>query len=189
MQRIVLVPTGAAGDAVPVPRRALVLVAPDPGAIAWARRTGLPTEPLTAVPGPALENQVRSRAVADRWRDLVVVADAATVRALAASLCNLPGSSALAGADDVVTVGLPRGERAVRPLHVVVGSGLLALLTLLLIDRVYPLLLPGAVAAAGLALLPWRGSRHLARTLLAAAGIAAILVFVLVAGSTRFPAE
>ena len=38
-------------------------------------------------------------------------------------------------------------------------------------------------------LLPWTGSRHLGRTLLALAGLAAVVVFVVVAGSGRFPAE
>jgi hypothetical protein len=38
-------------------------------------------------------------------------------------------------------------------------------------------------------LLPWTGSRHLGRSLLAQAGLAAVIVFVVVAGSGRFPAE
>jgi hypothetical protein len=38
-------------------------------------------------------------------------------------------------------------------------------------------------------LLPWAGTRHLGRTLLAQAGLAAVVVFVVVAGSGRFPAE
>jgi hypothetical protein len=189
VQRIVLVPTGAAAAAIPVPRRGLVLVVADPAAESWAASTGLPTEPLPALPVRDLENLVRARAVGDRWRDVVVVADAVTVSALTSALCDLPGSSALAAADDIVVVGLPRGARPVRPLDVVVGAGLLSLSTLVLIGRVYPLVLPAVVAGGGLLLLPWSGSRHLGRTLLAVAGIAAVVVLAVVAGSTRFPVE
>jgi hypothetical protein len=203
VQRIVLVPIGAAGSSVPVPRRGLVLTAPDPAAQAWAARTGLPTETRpelgrpradqdgddTAARTRLLEALVRDRAVSDRWRDLVVVADADTVRSVTAALCDLPGSSALAGADDVVTVGLPRGPQPVSPVSVAIGAGLVALVTLVLLGTVYPLVPPGLVAALGLVLLPWSGSRHLGRTLLAVAGIAAVVVLAVVAGSTRFPVE
>lgn len=189
MQQIVLVPTGAAEAAIPVPKHGLVLASLDAAAIAWAARTGLPTETLPAMSVTELENLVRARAVADRWRDLVVVADARTVRALAAALTNEPGTSALAGADDVVTVGLPRGTKPVRPRDVVGGGLLVTLATFVLIDALYPLLLSVLVAAGGLVLLPWARTRHLGRTLLAVAGVSAVLVFLLVAGSTRFPTQ
>ena len=200
LQRIVLVPTDAAPPAFKRPRRGAVLAAPDPAAQALAATTGLPTvtsqELAEAGPGSAdeervrrLETLVRGHAVSDRFRDLVVVADAETVRAVATGLGALPGASTLPGGHDVVTVGLPRGARPVRLGPVLVGAGLLGLVTLVTLGRLHPLLLPGVVAGVGLLLLPWTGSRHLGRTLLAQAGLAAVVVFVVVAGSGRFPAE
>jgi hypothetical protein len=176
----------------------MVLAAPDPAAQALAATTGLPTvtsqELADAGPGSAdeervrrLETLVRGHAVSDRFRDLVVVADAETVRAVATGLGALPGASTSPG--EVVVVGLPRGARPVRTGPVLVGAGLLGLVTLLTLGRLYPLLIPGVAAGVGVLLLPWPGSRHLGRTLLAQAGLAAVVVFVVVAGSGRFPAE
>ena len=198
LQRIVLVPTDTAHPALDRPRRGLVLAAPDPAAQALAATTGLPTvtsqELADAGPGSAdeervrrLEALVRGHAVSDRFRDLVVVADAETVRAVATGLGALPGASTWPG--EVVVVGLPRGARPVRLGPVLVGAGLLGLVTLLTLGRFYPLLVPGVAAGVGVLLLPWPGSRHLGRTLLAQAGLAAVVVFVVVAGSGRFPAE
>lgn len=200
LQRIVLVPTDAAHPTFGRPRRGVVLTAPDPAARAVAATTGLPTiaSPELAGAGPGgvdgervrrLEALVRGQAVSDRFRDVVVVADAETVRAVATGLCALPGASTLPGGLEVVTVGLPRGSRPLRVGPVLVGAGLVGLVTLVTLGRLYPLLVPAVVAGLGLALLPWTGSRHLGRTLLAQAGLAALVVLVVVAGSGRFPAE
>jgi hypothetical protein len=200
LQRIVLVPTDAAHPTFSRPRRGVVLAAPDPAAQALAATTGLPTitSPELAAAGPAeaeadrvrrLETLVRGHAVSDRFRDVVVVTDGETVRAVATELCALPGASTLPGGGEVVTVGLPRAGRPVRLGPALVGAGLVSLLTLVTLDRLYPLVIPAVVALGGLVLLPWPGTRHVGRTLLAQAGLAAVVVFVVVAGSGRFPAE
>lgn len=198
LQRIILVPTGAAQPEFNRPRRGVVLAAPDPAAQALATTTGLPvvTSPELADAGRVdaarmqrLETLVRGHAVSDRFRDVVVVTDAETVRAVTTGLCALPGASTLPGGPEVVIVGLPRAARPVQVGHVLVGAGLVTLVTLLTIGSLYPLVVPAVVAVAGLALLPWTGSRHLGRTLLAQGGLAAVIVFVVVAGSGRFPAE
>jgi hypothetical protein len=198
LQRIILVPTGAAHREFNRPRRGVVLASPDPAAQALATTTGLPvvTSPELADAGRAdadraqrLERLVRGHAVSDRFRDVVVVTDAETVRVVTTELCALPGASTLPGGPEVVIVGLPRAARPVQVGPVLVGAGLVTLVTLLTVGRLYPLVVPAVVAVAGLVLLPWTGSRHLGRTLLAQAGLAAVIVFVVVAGSGRFPAE
>ncbi len=200
LQRIVLVATDAADPTFRRPRRGVVLAAPDPAAQALAATMELPTitSPVLADAGPGgadaervrrLEALVRGHAVSDRFRDVVVVADAATVGAVAIGLGALPGVSPLPGGSGVVTVGLPRRARPVRVGPVLVGAGLVGLVALLTVGRLHPLVVPGIVAGIGLVLLPWAGSRHVGRTLLAQAGLAAVVVFVVVAGSGRFPVE
>ncbi|WP_432478148.1 hypothetical protein [Nocardioides sp. GXQ0305] len=197
---MLLVPTTGGDDDLTAPRHALVLTAPDPAARARAEQLGLPVvvspELGTAEPDEVPEDRahrldaaVRGHAAVDRYRDLVVVADADTLRGVAAGLCALPEAPTRWSEQGVVTIGLPRGSRPVRLVPVLVGGGVAALVTLVSLAWWHPLVVPAAVAGVGLVLLPWAGSRHAGRTLLAVAGLAAVLVFVLVAGATRFPVE
>jgi hypothetical protein len=84
-------------------------------------------------------------------------------------------------------VGLPRGDRPVA-----VRRGLVAGVVLGVVAGVAQppgpvLALPGAVAVAGLALLPVVPWRHVGRELLLAAAVGAVVFFLGVAGSARFP--
>ncbi len=133
--------------------------------------------------GHRLDELVRSHAVSDRFRDVVVVTDSATSTLLLRTLA--PDQLSTAGA--VTVVGLPRGDRpaaARRAVAVGVALGLVAGMA----ERPAVILaLPGALALTGLVLLlvqPWR---HVGRELLLAAGIAVAVVFAVVAGSARFP--
>lgn len=203
LQRVMLLPGATGGDGAgrpAVPRSALVLTAPDAAARARAVSLGRPVvvsqELAEGRPGESsaerahrLDTLVRSHAVSDRWRDLVVVADPDTLRDVATGLCSLPDATMWSGAAEVVTVGLPRGTRPVRVLPTLVGALVVALLALPLLGRFHPLLLPGLVAVGGVALLPWAVTRHAARTLLAVAGLATLVVFLGVAGAGRFPVE
>ncbi len=133
--------------------------------------------------GHRLDALVRRHALEDRFRDVVVVTDAATstllVRVLAPE--QLPGGGA------VTVVGLPRGERPV-DVRRAVGSGVVLGIVAGLAEPLAPLpVLPGAVALGGVALLlaaPWR---HLGRELLLAAAVAVVVILVAIAGSARFP--
>ena len=132
--------------------------------------------------GHRLDELVRRHALGDRFRDVVVVTDPATATLL---LRVLAPDQAAQGS--VTVVGLPRGDRPVavrRALVIGVVLGVLAAAA----ERVVPVIaLPGATAAAGLALLPAERWRHLGRGLLLASAVALVVVLVVIAGSTRFP--
>jgi hypothetical protein len=129
--------------------------------------------------GERLDGLVRSHALRDRFRDLVVVLDPASATLLLRVLA--PDQLPTGGA--VTLVGLPRGDRPVvvrRALVVGVLAGVLA-------GLVQPVLVPGLVALAGLVLLlvgPWR---HVGKELLLAAAVALAVELVSIVGSTRFP--
>ncbi len=199
LQRVVLLPTGADDPAADVGRPAVALTAPDAPARARATGLGLPVvvcPELAAEPGEVpgdrahrLDTLVRRHAVADRWRDLVVVADDATLRDVATGLCDLPEASTWPGSGGAVVVGLPRGTRPLRLGTVAAAALVVGVLALLAAGRLHPLSLPAVAAAAGAGLLLPSRTRHAGRTLLAAAGFAAVLVLLAVAGSTRFPVQ
>jgi hypothetical protein len=201
LQRVLLVPTTGGDTGSAAPRRGLVLTAPDAEARARAEQIGLPVlvcPELAASPDDVsevrrryrLDALIRGHAVADRWRDLVVVADAETLAAAAAGLCgDLSAVPAAQGDGGVITVGLPRGSRPVSWAPVVAGAVAVALLVGLTLERLYPAWLPAIVAGAGLLVLPWARTRRVGWTLLSVAGLSAVLVFVAVAGATRFPVE
>lgn len=132
--------------------------------------------------GDRLDTLVRGHALADRFRDIVVVTDAATSTLLLRALA--PGQMA-SGA--VTVVGLPRASRPTAGRRAVV-SGLVLGVAAGVADSLTPILaLPAAVALVGLILLlnpPWR---HLGRELLLAAAIAVGVVLAVVASSARFP--
>lgn len=133
--------------------------------------------------GHRLDELVRRHALHDRFRDVVVVTDAAT----STLLLRVLAPDQLPTEGPVTVVGLVRGDRPV-DVRRGVFTGLALGVTAGLVESLVPLLaLPVAAALVGLALLlvqPWR---HLGRELLLAAAIALVVVLVVVAGSARFP--
>lgn len=142
-----------------------------------------PTDTPPVERGDRLDALVRGYALADRFRDVVVVADPATSTLLLRSLApgQVPGDGA------VTVVGLPRGDRPVAVRRGLIGGVALAFVTGVA-DAWTPFLsLPLAVGLAGLVLLLLPAQRHLGRELLLAAGVAVLVVLAAVAGSARFP--
>ncbi|WP_322920198.1 hypothetical protein [Nocardioides renjunii] len=133
--------------------------------------------------GHRLDAVVRRHAVADRFRDVVVVADPATVVLLLRALAP----DQLAEGGPVTEVGLPRGPRPV-PLGPAAAGGVALAVVAGVVGLVVPVwLLPALVVAAGLVLLVVPGRRHLGYALLIATGVAAIVTLLAIAGSDRFP--
>ncbi len=126
-----------------------------------------------------LEELVRRHALRDRFRDVVVVVDPATVILLLRALApdQLPASG------PVAVVGLPRGDRPVDVRRAVVVGLVLGLVA----AAANPVVLVGLAVSLGLVLLlvpPWR---HLGRELLLAAAISTAVALALVSSSGRFP--
>lgn len=133
--------------------------------------------------GHRLDELVRRHAVRDRFRDVVVVTDPATSTLLLRALA--PDQLPTGGA--VTVVGLVRGDHPVAVRRAVVSGVVLGVAAGVAEPLAPILVLPGAVALIGLALLlvvPWR---HLGWELLIAAAIALAVVLAFVAGSARFP--
>ncbi|MGF9755142.1 hypothetical protein AAII07_08055 [Microvirga sp. 0TCS3.31] len=133
--------------------------------------------------GHRLDEVVRRHAVADRFRDVVVVADPATITLLLRVLApdQLPASG------PVTEVGLPRGPHPV-PLGRAAAAGVgLALLASLLSAVVPVWALPALVAVAGLVLLVLPGRRWLGQSVLIAVAVALGASLLAIAGSARFP--
>lgn len=173
-------------------RRPVVLAAPTDAAARVSRtlEAAPGTEPLlapvTSPPadrGHRLDELVRRHALQDRYRDVVVVADAATSTLLLRALAP----DQLASDGPVTVVGLPRGARPVavrRGVAVGVAVGLVAGLTQL---PAAILVLPALVACVGLALLLVGSWRHLGQELLLTAAVTQAVVIAVVASSARFP--
>lgn len=196
-QRIFVVGTQAGVDEVALLRSSLgpaavVLTAPT----ADAKRvvTGLGVEPVPDVllapvrfpgvdRGHRLDELVRRHAVADRFRDVVVVTDPATVTLLLRALA--PDQLPMGGA--VTEVGLPRGARPVPLVQAALGGGVLALVALLAANVIPFWALPLVVVVAGLALLMVPRRRHLGEALLIAVAVAVAVSLLSIAGSSRFP--
>ncbi|HWJ10704.1 MAG TPA: hypothetical protein VNS46_15100, partial [Nocardioides sp.] len=133
--------------------------------------------------GHRLDALVREHALRDRFRDVVVVADPATVTLLLRVLAP----SQLSEGGPVTVVGLPRAEPPASLPRVALLGVVLGLLSAVL-DGLLPLFaLPLAAAAAGLLLLAAPPLRRTAREVLLAAAVSTVVVMVVVAGSTRFP--
>lgn len=175
-------------------RNPVVITAPTVGAGEVARELGVephveallaPVSHPEADRGHRVDGLVRRHALLDRFRDVVVVTDPATVILLLRVLA--PGQLPSGGA--VTVVGLPRGDRPVS-VRRGVTAGLALGVAAGVADPVAPLLaLPVAAATVGLVLLvvpPWR---HAGRELLLAAAVAVLAVVVAVVGSARFPAS
>jgi hypothetical protein len=133
--------------------------------------------------GHRLDEVVRRHAVADRFRDLVVVADPATVTLLLRVLAP----DQLPAAGPVTEVGLPRGSRPVPMGRAVAGGVVLAVVTGLLASVIPFWVLPALVVVAGLALLLVPRRRYVGHALLIATGVAALFSLLAIAGSSRFP--
>lgn len=133
--------------------------------------------------GHRLDEAVRRHAVADRFRDVVVVADPATITLLLRVLApdQLPAGG------PVTEVGLPRGARPV-PTGRAVASGIGLGVVAGVLSGVIPIwVLPTLVAVAGLVLLAVPGRKHVGESLLIAVGVALLTTLLSIAGSTRFP--
>jgi len=133
--------------------------------------------------GHRLDGLVRRHAVEDRFRDVVVVADPATVTLLLRVLA--PDQLPSAGA--VVEVGLPRGPRPVPLGRAAIGGAVLAFVALVLSSVLPVWLLPVMVAVPGLVLLVVPSRRHLGQALLIAVGTSLVVGLLAIAGSARFP--
>ena len=133
--------------------------------------------------GDRLDALVRGHALQDRFRDVVVVTDPASATLLLRVLA--PDQLPTGGA--VTVVGLPRGDRPVDVRRAAVGGVLLGLVAAAAGGSAPIVVLPGAVALAGLVLLLVPAARHVGRELLVAAAVAVAAVFLVVAGSARFP--
>ena len=196
-QRIFVVGTQAGADEVARLRStlgstAVVLVAPT----AEAKRvvTGLGVEPVPEVllapvrfpdadRGHRLDDLVRRHAIADRFRDVVVVTDPATVVLLLRTLA--PDQLATSGA--VTEVALPRGTRPVPLLPAALGGGVLALVAVLGSATVPVWVLPLVVVVLALVLLLVPRRRHVGEALLISVAVAVLVSLLSVAGSARFP--
>lgn len=133
--------------------------------------------------GHRLDDLVRRHAVQDRFRDLVVVADPATVTLLLRVLApdQLPESG------PVTEVGLPRGSRPVPLPQAALGGVALAVVALALASVMPLWVLPVLVVLAGLVLLVVPGQRHIGEAVLIAAGASVVVGLFAIAGSSRFP--
>lgn len=133
--------------------------------------------------GHRLDDLVRRHAVHDRFRDVVVVTDAAT----SALLLRVLAPDQLPSGGAVTVVGLARGDRPVVVRRALAVALVIAVAAGLAEPSAPILSLPGAVALVGLALLLVARWRHLGRELLLAAAVALGVVVAVVAGSARFP--
>ena len=196
-QRIFVVSTQIADDEVArlrtrLGRAVTVLTAPTGEAKRVVRGIGHEATPeVTLAPerypdvdrGHRLDTLVRRHALADRQRDVVVVADPATVTLLLR--VTAPGQLPERG--PVTVVSLPRAAAPVSLLHVAAGGVALAVLTGLLASVIAFWVLPGAVVLVGLALVAVPRHRRTGQTLLLATGAAAVVGMLMIAGSARFP--
>jgi hypothetical protein len=133
--------------------------------------------------GHRLDEVVRRHAVADRFRDVVVVADPSTITLLLRVLApdQLPTSG------PVTEVLLPRGPRPV-PLGRAAAAGVVLALLVFLLSAVVPVwALPALAAVVGLVLLALPGRRWLGLSVLIAVAVALGVSLLAIAGSARFP--
>lgn len=133
--------------------------------------------------GHRLDEVVRRHAIEDRFRDVVVVADQATITLLLRVLApdQVPDRG------PVVEVGLPRGARPVPLGPAAAGGVALSVVAGVLSGVLHALVLPTLVLLAGLVLLAVPSRRHLGHALLIATGVSLLVTFAAIAGSARFP--
>lgn len=133
--------------------------------------------------GHRLDEAVRRHAVADRFRDVVVVADPATI----ILLLRVLAPDQLAAGGPVTEVGLPRGAHPVPTGWAVAGGFALAVLAGVLSGVLAFWVLPALVAVAGLVLLVVPGRRHVGEALLISVAVSVLVTLLSIAGSARFP--
>lgn len=133
--------------------------------------------------GHRLDELVRRHALRDRFRDVVVVTDPATVTLLLRALA--PDQLPMAGA--VTEVGLPRGPRPVPLLQAALGGAGLAFVAVLAANVVPIWVLPLIVVVAGALLLLVPRLRHLGEALLISVAVSVGVSLLAIAGSSRFP--
>lgn len=176
-----------------VGRDALVVTAPTAEAARVVRALGAePQVEVLLAPvsypgvdrGHRLDELVRRHALADRWRDVVVVTD----RASSTLLLRVLAPDQLSEAGPVTMVGLPRSGRPVAGRRGIVSGLVLGAVAVVLHPTVWILVLPVLVALVGVALLAAPRARHLGQELLLAAGVGVLAAMLIVAGSARFPA-
>lgn len=198
-QRILVATTQADGAAVAAVRRrlgagAIVLTAPTAEAKRVVHELGRDAVPEVALApvrhppadrGHRLDEVVRRHAVADRFRDVVVVVDPATAVLLLRVLA--PGQLPAGG--PITEVGLPRGPRPAPLGRAAVGGVVLAAVAAALSAVVPIWLLPALAVVAGLLLLLQPRRSHLGQALLIAVAVAAVVSFLVIAGSNRFPSD
>jgi hypothetical protein len=196
-QRIFVVSTKADRTAVDKLRARLgaarvVVTAPTGEAKRVVQDLGLPAVPEVVLApvrhpdvdrGHRLDEVVRRHAVEDRFRDVVVVADPATITLLLRTLA--PDQLPTAG--PVIEVGLPRGTRPVPLGRAAAGGVGLAVVAGVLSTAIPWWVVPALVMLAGLVLLVVPGRRHIGQAVLIALGVAALVTLLGIAGSDRFP--
>lgn len=133
--------------------------------------------------GHRLDELVRTHAMSDRFRDVVVVTDSAS----SVLLLRVLAPDQLATGGGVTTVGLARGDRPVDVARATIVGLVLGAVVAVASQVDWILLLPVAVALVGLGLRLVPTQRHLGRELLLVAAIAVASSFAAVAGSARFP--
>lgn len=133
--------------------------------------------------GHRLDELVRRHAVADRFRDVVVVADPATITLLLRVLAP----DQLPAAGPVTEVGLPRGARPVPLGRAAAGGVALAVLGGLLAAVIPVWVLPTLAAVVGLVLLAVPGRRWWGQAVLIAVVVSLGVSLLAIAGSARFP--
>lgn len=198
-QRILVMTTQARGTDVAAVRprlgaNALVLTAPTAEAkrvVEELRRDAVPEVVLAPVRHPPvdrghrLDEIVRRHALADRFRDVVVVTDPATV----VLLLRVLAPDQLPAGGPITEVGLPRAPRVVPLGRAAAGGVALAVLVVALSSVVPIWVVPVLGLVPGLALLLLPGRRHVGHALLVAVGVAVVVSLMVVAGTNRFPAQ
>lgn len=198
-QRILVATTEAGGADVAAVRRrlganALVLTAPTAEAKRVVEKLGYDAVPEVVLApvrhpdvdrGHRLDEVVRRHAVADRFRDVVVVADPATV----VLLLRVLAPEQLSTGGPVTEVGLPREPRRV-PVRAALAGGVALALIVLALSPVLPIWqVPALGLVPGLALILLPRLRHLGYALLIALAVAAVMSLMVIAGSNRFPTQ
>jgi hypothetical protein len=133
--------------------------------------------------GQRLDTLVRRHALADRFRDVVVVTDQAT----STLLLRVLAPDQLAEKGGVKRVGLPRAARQVSPRRIGVAGVVVGIVASAAEPLTPVVTLPAVAALLGLLLLLVPAVRHLGREVLLAAAIGFVVVVVMAAGSQRFP--
>ena len=198
-QRILVATTEAAGTDVAAVRRrsganALVLAAPTAEAkrvVEELGRDAVPEVVLAPVRHPGadrghrLDDVVRRHALADRFRDVIVVADPATV----VLLLRVLAPDQLPAGGPITEVGLPLEPRSV-PMRAAIAGGVVLALLVVALSSVTPIWqVPALGLVPGLALLLPPRLRHVGQAVLIAVATSFVVSLLVIAGTNRFPSQ